>query len=101
MAGNYNTTSMSRRWYYIPWSSWFDNNYTEYDKDKMKDILLHNKVSIIRTERMYGWDNQPEVITFYTSQEKAKIVEEKLKDAFETWWILVWKKDWHYKKQLV
>lgn len=85
--------SLTKKQYYIPWSSWFDANH--YDVSKMKKVVaLFVDFKDIWDEVQFGWSNQPVVVCFSCPENLIPRIKDKLNSEFKTQWIRINEKDW-------
>jgi len=77
--------------YYISWSSWFDSH--PYDNEKMKSGLK-GVVKNLKDVHLFGWSNQPKVVTFQCAAHKLDDVLRLVQEICKTQWIIINEKDW-------
>jgi len=67
--------------------------YPNYDEDKIAKVLKDNGFKKVRKAKKYGWSNQPDVVVFDGSKNKAQEILEKEFDNY----ISIYEKDWGRK----
>ena len=67
--------------------------YPNYDEDKIAKVLKDNGFKKVRKAKKYGWSNQPDVVVFEGSKNKAQEILEKEFDNY----ISIYEKDWGRK----
>lgn len=88
--------------YYIPCTSWLTEN--SYDTALIKKTIKESSTSCsnIKCVSQFGWENQPDVVTFTIKKTNdhsedtlvKERLENKLKYVLGTQWVRVSKKDW-------
>lgn len=84
-------------YYYVKWSSHFDNPDNKYDLNLFGNTLKKAGAHI-NVENQFGWSNQPEVIVFSgISVEDAEEVLNKL-PVFKDQGVIIHDVDWEFDK---
>jgi len=82
--------------YYLDNSSIFDNPSNVYDFGLFATTIKDAGGRDIKPENAYGWNNQPEVVTFLADGKTLPKIKKALDslDVFKKWGCIIREKDW-------
>lgn len=85
----------SRR-YYLHRSSIFDNPSVVYNFGVFSRVIADAGGLKPKIERAYGWNNQPEIVTFSADEKTLPKIKEALNSlsVFQKWGCIIREKDW-------
>ncbi len=78
--------------FYVANSSYFDTN--SYDTNAIVKAVRKAGGQNIRTEKSYGWTNQPEVVVFEVAEDTVEDIAAEVSRALGTEWVHIREKDW-------
>lgn len=78
--------------YYVDNSSYFDSH--PYNRSKIAKAIKRGGGANVREACLYGWSNQPKVVTFSATPSALKGVQASVEQVVGTPWIIIRVKDW-------